>query len=317
MLVEQRVVEVADNEVKGGPRRGGVDLDDMDEAVAARGRRRRQAVGGQRGEQPARERRGVDHLAGRPAGVDVDAGDRDRHAGGGERLVLELAGLRSVERVRAARAEAPDVEQVRAHADLFVGREADPQGRPRKLRMRGEMRDGGHDLRHPRLVVGAEQRVAAGGDDVVPGLPAEHRHVGRIESRPVARERDDGAVVVAVHERLDALGGRVRAHVEVGEQADHGSVATGRRGQRGEHVAVVVELGVAEAGLAQLVDEHPGEVELPGRARARLAPRGGLRVHAHVAQEPIEQAGRERLGEGRRERRAHARDAISRAFASR
>ena len=52
-----------------------------------------------------------------------------RDLGGGERLVLQLADLGAVDRVGAARAEALDVEQRRALADLLVGREADPQRR--------------------------------------------------------------------------------------------------------------------------------------------------------------------------------------------
>ena len=56
-----------------------------------------------------------------------------------ERLVLELAELGAVERVGAARAEALDVEQRRALADLLVRREGDPQRRPRQLGMRGEV----------------------------------------------------------------------------------------------------------------------------------------------------------------------------------
>ena len=93
--------------------------------------------------------------------------DRDRHLDGAERLVLELAELRAVDRVGAERAEPLDVEQRGALADLLVGRERDPQRRARQLRVRGQMRDGGHDRRDAGLVVGAEQRVAAAGDDVV------------------------------------------------------------------------------------------------------------------------------------------------------
>ena len=98
-----------------------------------------------------------------------------------ERLVLQLAGLRAVERVGARGAEALDVEPRRALADLLVGREADPQRRPRQLGVRGQVRDRGHDLGHAGLVVGAQQRVAARGHDVVARLAGQHRHVGRVE----------------------------------------------------------------------------------------------------------------------------------------
>ena len=89
---------------------------------------------------------------------------------GRERLVLELAELRAVERVGARGAELLDVEQGRALADLLVGRERDPQRRPRQLWVRGQIGDGGDDLGDAGLVVGAEQRVAARGHDVVARL---------------------------------------------------------------------------------------------------------------------------------------------------
>ena len=60
-----------------------------------------------------------------------------------------------------------DVEQRRALADLLVGGEADAQRRARQVRVGRQVRDRGHDLGHAGLVVGAEQRVAAGGHDVV------------------------------------------------------------------------------------------------------------------------------------------------------
>ena len=128
-----------------------------------------------------------------------------------ERLVLELAELRAVERVGARGAEPLDVEQRRPLADLLVGRERDPQRRPRQLRVRGQVGDRGHDLGDAGLVVGTEQRVAAGGDDVVAALVEQLRHRRRIEPGAVARQLDHAAVVVAVDDRLDA---RARARRE-------------------------------------------------------------------------------------------------------
>jgi hypothetical protein len=215
--------------------------------------------------------------------VGVDAVDGDRDLLGRERLVLQLAEVRAVERVGADGAEALDVEQRRALADLLVGREAHAQRGAREFRVRGQMGDGGHDLGHAGLVVGAEQRVAAGGDDVVPR--------GRVHHRIAARQPDRCAVVIAVHERLDARAGRVRARVHVGDQADHGTVTGQRRG----HVAVLVQRGVGQARRAQLVHQQPREVELAGRARALHAVPARLRVDAHVAQEALEHVRRERL----------------------
>ena len=127
-------------------------------------------------------------------------------------------------------------------------------------------------------------------------LAGEHRHVGRVEHRAAARELDPRAVVVAVHDRLDAGARRVGRDVDVGDQPDRVRRAVGGR-QRRHHVAVVVERGVLEADRPQLLDEHPGEVQLAGRARALLAAAGRLRVDADVAQEAVEDVGGELLGE--------------------
>ena len=91
--------------------------------------------------------------------------------------------------------------------------------------MRGQVRDRRHDLRDARLVVGAEQRVAAAGDDVVADLRGQLRHRRRVEPRAAARQLDHAAVVVAVDDRLDAGAGRVGAGVDVGDQADDVAIA--------------------------------------------------------------------------------------------
>ena len=61
-------------------------------------------------------------------------------------------------------------------------------------------------------------------------LAGQDRHVGRIEHRAAARELDGGAVVVAVHDRLDPGAGRVGGDVDVRDQPDgvRGAVVAGR-----------------------------------------------------------------------------------------
>ena len=98
--------------------------------------------------------------------------------------------------------------------------------------MGGEVGDGGHDLRHAGLVVGAQERVAAARHEVVADARRQLGHALGIEHRAAAREGERAAVVAAVHDRLDARAGRVRAHVHVGEQADDRRAWTVRR-QRG------------------------------------------------------------------------------------
>ena len=100
-------------------------------------------------------------------GMDAVALDPDPDLRRGERLVVDAADLRAVERVREVGAELLDVEVVDAAADLLVDGEADPDRRMLDLGMRREIGDRAHDLRDARLVVGAEQRRPVGRDDVV------------------------------------------------------------------------------------------------------------------------------------------------------
>ena len=97
------------------------------------------------------------------------------------------------------------------------------------------------------------------------------------------------AVVGAVDDRLDPGAGRVGARVDVGDEPDDRRVAVDGAGQRGHHVAVVVELGVLEADGPELLDEHPREVELARRAGRSVAVAAGLGVDADVALEAIEE----------------------------
>ena len=157
---------------------------------------------------------------------------------------------------------------VGAAADLLVDRERDPHRRARLGRVT-EVRDGGHDLRHAGLVVGAEQRRAVARDDVVADARGERRLLGRDRAPGSGRRAGRSA-------RRRSPRGRSGRRPAPG---DSGVVSTwaispitgapGVPGQRREHVAVLVQLDVGEADLAQLVDEQAREVELLRGARDR------------------------------------------------
>ena len=89
--------------------------------------------------------------------MDRAAADAHPHLRAGERLGLQLAGGRAVDRVGGDRAEALDREVDDAAADLLVGVERDLHRAVRDLRVRDEIGDRGHDLGDAGLVVGAEE----------------------------------------------------------------------------------------------------------------------------------------------------------------
>src|SRR6186997_1939901 len=98
-----------------------------------------------------------------------------------ERLDLELAETRAVERVRDVRPEGVEVEVLGTAADLLVDGERHTERGPRALRMAHEIGDGGHDLRDPGLVVRAEERRPVARDDVVADAFRERGKRGGIE----------------------------------------------------------------------------------------------------------------------------------------
>ena len=109
------------------------------------------------------------------------APDRDDDLPRVEGLGLDLAELGAVERVGVLGAEPLEIDVLRAARDLLVHREADTQRRMLDVGIPLQVGDRRHDLGHARLVVGAEQRGAVGGDDVVADLLREQRQLHRIE----------------------------------------------------------------------------------------------------------------------------------------
>ena len=218
--------------------------------------------------------------------MDAVSLDPDAYLGGRERLVVDAADLRAVERVREVGAELLDVEVGDPTPHFLVDGEADTDGSVLDLRVRREVGDRAHDLGDACLVVRAEQRRAVGRDDVVARPLGEDRilacaqHLARI-----AGEDDVAAVVVPDHLRLDVRAGFVGARVHVCDQPDRRARGAGKSR---EHIAVLGELHVLEPDLPQLFGEHLAEVELLRRARVRLRVVVRLRVDLDVAQEAVE-----------------------------
>ena len=79
------------------------------------------------------------------------------------------------------------------------------------------------------------------------------------------------------------------------DEPDHRRVRRARK--RREDVAVLRQLDVVEADLAQLVGEEPREVELLGGARVARGALLRLRVDADVAEESLEHVRCQLLGE--------------------
>ena len=123
-----------------------------------------------------------------------------------------------------------------------------------------------HDRGDAALVVGAKQRGAGRGDDVVAEAFAEVGHVGNAQNglRIVGQDQVT-AVVGAMDDGLHASAAHLGRGIDVRDEADHRHAGL-RRGRRdsGHHVAVFVHRRVGHAHGSQLGDEIAQQHELPG-----------------------------------------------------
>ena len=225
------------------------DLVDVDEALALVRRLRREAVARQPDDDLRGQLERVDEPVLAPAGMlgaPVDGHDEARR---GERLVVQLAGGRAVERVRRLGPEALEVEVVGARAELLVGVEADAQRPVRQLGMRDQVRDRRHDLGDARLVVGAEQRRAVARDQVVPDVIRQLRRVLEGDHLPLVAGEHDLAALVADALRLDVRAGDSGDVSTCARNPIAGTSCVDGRGHRREEIAVLVEVDVREPEL--------------------------------------------------------------------
>ena len=150
---------------------------------------------------------------------------------------------------------------------------------------------GGHDNGDAGLVVGAEQGRAAGGDDILTDRPAQERGGFNGEHlRGIVGQHDGFAVVFAVDDRLGGAG-EIGRGVAMAEPRDHRDGFLDRRGNRAEHVAVLVDRHLLGADPAEFAFEEPEEVPLSGRAGSGAGGVFAARVNLHVAQEAFEEVG--------------------------
>ncbi len=155
-----------------------------------------------------------------------------------------------------------------------------------------------HDLGDAGLVVGAQQRGAVGGDDVVADLVAQLRmFVDTDDLGRIRRQHDVAALIVRHDLRLDLFAGAVGRGVHVRAEADHGDRLRRGRGDGAVDVAVFVEVGVTNAHVLELLGQQAAQVLLLLGGGAGRRVRVGLGIDGDVAQEALgHRVGKEREG---------------------
>jgi len=205
-----------------------------------------------------------------------------------EGFVLDIAGGLTVDRVGEIGAELFQVNLVDAAADFLVRGEQDPDRAVLDMRIAKHEQCRIHDFGDARLVVGAEQRGAVGGDDVAPDLIGERGVVCRTNDLCRIGGQHDIATAVVPHDlRLDIGAGAVGRGVHVGTEANDRDPLIGIGGDRRVDVAVLVEMGIGKPHLPKLACQKSAQIFL---LFARGTGRGGgigLGVDHHIAQKAL------------------------------
>ena len=194
----------------------------------------------------------ADHFALCVAGVDAPAVEHQLCGGGVEVFIFDLAQRTAVHGVGVVRAEALDIEEVRAAADLLVWRKADADDAVRLVGAQQQLRRG-ENFRHARLIVRAEQRGAVRDDEVLAGVAEQRREVLRRKDDALFLVQDDVSARINVGDAgLDILAAGVGRGVHMCDQAQHRQLFLAVCGDGAVDIAVLVHLRVGNAKLLHL-----------------------------------------------------------------
>ena len=209
--------------------------------------------------------------------VDGEAVDGDSGRCGVEVLVLDAAHVAAIDGVGEVCAEARDVEERGAFADLLIGGKGDAELAVRQL-LFDQGLGSGQDLSDAGFVVSAQQGGAVGGDEGLALQLLQEGEGGGLHDHAGAGQGDVAAVVVFVEDGLDILAGSVGGGVHVGDEAQRGLFSQPWWRDAAVDVAVLVHKGVLDADGLHLFHQQVGEVEFPcgRRMGAGLGVRGGV-----------------------------------------
>ena len=204
--------------------------------------------------------------------------DGDSGRCGVEVLVLDAAHFAAIDGVGEVCAEARDVEERSALADLLIGGKGDAELAVGQLLFDKGL-GGGQDLSNAGFVVSAQQGGAVGGDEGLALHGGKEGEGGDLHHLAGGGQHHVAAVIVLVQDGVHVLATGIRGGVHVGNQTQCGLfLAAGGGGQGTVDVAVFVHPGILHAQSLQLLHQLVSQIKLPrsGRMGAGLRVRGGV-----------------------------------------
>ena len=168
------------------------------------------------------------------ARVHVASLEGDASHGGVEVLIFEFADFTSVHRVGPVGAKPFHVEVVGSLTYLFIGGESDAYLAMLDFGVGEEVLHGRYDFGHAGFVVGTQQCLAIGDDEVLPDVVQQlGKLVGAQCHIVFGAEHDFFAVVVLDDARRNFAARAVGTGVEVGDESHRGQFLVAVRGQGG------------------------------------------------------------------------------------
>ena len=190
-----------------------------------------------------------------------------------EVFILQFAHFAPIHRIGPVTAEFLHIKQMGAQPDFLIRIEGDPYFSVFNLGMGLQIGHCLHDFRNAGLVIGSQQRVAVGHNQILAHMVVElgkTLHSGHHSGLLV--QHDVAALIVADDARMHAGTACIRTGVHVADEAHHGQLAAGVGRKGGIHIGMLVHLHVLHPHVCELLHQQPGQVKLFLRAGAPLRP---------------------------------------------
>ena len=230
----------------------------------------------------------VDHLVLGIARVYVAALEGNAGYGGVEVLILQLANLATVHRVGPFGTESLHVELVSPLANLLVGVEGHPYLAVLDFGVGQQVLHGRYNLGHTGLVVGTEQCLAIGHNQVLPYVVQQFGKLRRLQHHILlGTQHNIGTAVVLDNAGRHVAARHIGARIEVGDKADYRHLLVGVGWQRGHQIAVIVEGHLGKAYLLQLFGQSLGKDHLPRRTGSHIGKLVRLGIETYIVEKTI------------------------------
>ena len=243
------------------------------------------------GDEAVRHQHGIYHLALGGTRMDVASLECDFGGSGIEVLELKLAHFTAIHGISPLAAELRHIELMGTHADFLVRIKADADFAVLDFGMLFQIDHRGDDFGDARLVVGTEQGLAIGHNQVFALMVEQFGELGGGKDDILfGAKRDVLAVIVGHDAGFHVLAAHIGAGIHVGYEADSGDRLVGIGGKGGEEIPVLVQRDLFQSQRFQFFFQELGEHHLSRSTRGDPALFVRLRIETYILQKTFYQS---------------------------